>query len=101
MATSTKSKDSNIIYGNQFAQRNNGQLIAGTDNRVIPHITCFKCNKKGYYIDQCLEEDNGGGENDNASNMQQIYNGDKVNEWDAIEEGVKGHIAADKVEDSD
>ena len=30
--------------------------VPGTDGRLIPHITCFRCNKKGHYSDNCPEE---------------------------------------------
>lgn len=45
--------ESGNITGMQFAQ--NSAPVAGTDGRMVAHITCFKCYKKGHYSDFCPE----------------------------------------------
>ena len=29
------------------------EVVPGTDGRTIAHITCYNCNKKGHYADNC------------------------------------------------
>ena len=38
--------------GNSYLQT---EAIVGTDGRLIPHIICFNCNKKGHYADNYPE----------------------------------------------
>ena len=38
------------IEGLQFAQRN--EANPGKDWKVFAHVECYKCNKKGHYVDQ-------------------------------------------------
>ena len=33
--------------------------VPGTDGCLIPHITCFNCNKKGHYTDNCPKDNPG------------------------------------------
>lgn len=45
--------DNGNITGMQFAQ--NSAPVAGMDGRMVAHISCFKCYKKGHYSDFCPE----------------------------------------------
>ena len=31
--------------------------VPGNDGRLIPHITCYNCQRKGHYADNCPEQD--------------------------------------------
>ena len=49
---SASNSNVNDNTGNSYLQT---EAITGTDGRLIPHITCFNCNKKGHYADNCPE----------------------------------------------
>jgi len=35
----------------QFALGGNTDVVPGSNGRTVAHITCFKCNKLGYFAD--------------------------------------------------
>ena len=58
--------------------------MAGDDGIIVPHITCFKCNRRGHYSDHC-PDDNGQGEN-GGQNIQQLQIGDETRKDHIMEE---------------
>lgn len=38
-----------------LATKNNTKLFSHKKQKDISHITCFSCNKKGYYLKDCAE----------------------------------------------
>ena len=57
-----KNDHADTIIGKQYAQQDRGGAVVGADGRIVPHITCLKCNKKGYYSKYCPEaKDDGEG----------------------------------------
>ncbi len=33
------------------------EIVSGKDGRVVSHITCYSCGKKGHYSDNCPQKD--------------------------------------------
>ena len=70
------SKKGGRYNGQHFAQTGSKEeLVARTDGRLIAHITCYKYNRKGYYSDNCPENeednDNGGTKNTGKQHMKE------------------------------
>ena len=54
----------NIGYRRQFAQQG---AVVGHDGRLLRHITCYNCQRKGHYSDHCPYANNN---NEDEKNLE-------------------------------
>ena len=62
---------SKTVMGGQFLQQVEDILITGYDGRTIPHVTCFKFQRKEHYSDHCPDDSGEGGR---VELMEEILN---------------------------
>ena len=63
--SNTTSNTNNNDVGTTYLQTN---AIPGTNGRLIQHITCYNCRRKGHYADNCPEDE--ANQNDNQQHIQ-------------------------------
>lgn len=56
--------------GLTFAQVEDGGAVAGTNGKVVEHITCHKCKKIGHYANKCPSEQGGEAEKETTNGEQ-------------------------------
>ncbi len=77
-------RSNTTVLGQQYAQREN-TTIAGIDGRLIPHMSCYRCQRMGHYSDQCPTANT----ENNSTHYQQEFN-----------QGQQHHIMATPVGDN-
>jgi len=73
--------DREVSTGLQYAQ-DTDEPVPGTDGRIIAHIKCYACNRKGHFADFCPETRTGQA---HAQQGQEISNENEENEEGVIE----------------
>ena len=74
----TSINTSNTEAGTSYLQTN---AIPRVDGRLISHITCYNCKRKGHYADNCPEQNN-----NETNNQQHIQTRDTNNNSTSNEE---------------
>ena len=79
--TETQRSDNTNRNGISYLQT---EAVPGNDGRLVPHITCYNCRRKGHYADNCPGETNTS--NNNQQHMQTVE-GETCEEQSEVDHG--------------
>ena len=89
--------ESNQEVGTMYLQADD--TVPGSDGQLAPHITCFKCNKKGHYSDNCPSETE---QQHVQTNTTDTNNGEETDRYDQTDDyGERQHLQVDADSDDD